>query len=113
MGTDQPFAGRRTAVYLRQAYPDREALAAQEGACRARCAGMGLRVVGVYAATHVAGPRPDRPEWARLVADVRAGLVEVVVVTNLDRLLRSSDSMGLFAEMSGMSLVLSADEPMR
>jgi DNA invertase Pin-like site-specific DNA recombinase len=46
--------------------------------------GAGAVLAGVYREDYT-GTTDDRPEWCRLLADVRAGLVDVIVFTKWDR----------------------------
>ncbi len=45
---------------------------------------------GVYSDEGVTGTTANRPEWQRLLADCRAGLIDVVLVTRWDRLARNA-----------------------
>ncbi|WP_409471045.1 recombinase family protein [Streptomyces sp. HC307] len=90
-----PMDDRKVAVgYARQSLgrPDRSAgsVRAQLAACRAEAAARGYRYVGEYVdeavSAYRAGSAP--PEFERMLADVRLGCVDVVVVNYLSRLSR-------------------------
>ena len=51
--------------------------------------GRGWKIVGEYREEGKSGKNTDRPELQRLLADVRDGKVDVVVVTKIDRITRS------------------------
>lgn len=82
----------RAAVYVRISM-DREGaglgVARQEQDCRALAERRGWSVTEVYADNDVsATSAKPRPEWQRLLADVRAGHVDAIVGWHIDRLTR-------------------------
>ncbi|WP_328781727.1 recombinase family protein [Streptomyces canus] len=86
---------RKTAVgYARQSLgrPDRSAgsVRAQLVACRAEAAARGYRYEGEYVDEAVSAYRPGsvRPDFERMLADIRRGRADVVVVNYLSRLSR-------------------------
>ena len=94
---------RTTAIYIRTAVHNRpgdQGLPAQERACRAYAAVMGWRVGQVFADDGATGARRDRPGMSRLLAAVRDGIVERVLVARPDRLSRShADIKAILHEM--------------
>ena len=64
-------------------------LAGQREVCRRLVSGRGWALAGEYVDRGVSGARWSRPGLDRLLDDVRAGVVSVVVVAGLDRLGRS------------------------
>ena len=95
---EPPIPQRRCAVYTRKSTEeglDREfnSLDAQRDSCQAyvasqRAEGWTL-LPDHYDDGGVSGATLDRPALRRLLADIRRGLVDVVVVYKLDRLSRS------------------------
>src|SRR5256885_9596897 len=83
----------RTAIYCRIS-DDRTGEAAgvarQEQDCRDLADRRGWEVVGLYIDNDLSAYNGhQRPEYARLLEDIRAGFVDGVVVWHLDRLHRS------------------------
>jgi DNA invertase Pin-like site-specific DNA recombinase len=81
------------AVYVRISQ-DREGaglgLARQEEDCAALCDRLGWTVADVYADNDVSAySGKTRPEWQRLLDDVKAGAVDAIAVWHVDRLTRS------------------------
>ncbi|MBW3646819.1 MAG: recombinase family protein [Actinobacteria bacterium] len=82
----------RAAIYCRMS-KDRQGaglgIDRQEKACRARAEELGAAVVGVYPDNDLsASSGKRRPEYERLLADMRAGLIDIVIVWHTDRLHR-------------------------
>ena len=65
-------------------------------------AGRGWQIIGEYREEGRSGKNTDRPELQRLLADIRAGKVDLVAVTKIDRITRSLidfyDLWALFAK---------------
>jgi site-specific DNA recombinase len=82
----------RAAIYARISQDRTGAglgVARQEADCRTLCERLGWHVVEVYVdndLTAFSGRR--RPEWDRLVADIKAGHIDAVATWHLDRLTR-------------------------
>jgi DNA invertase Pin-like site-specific DNA recombinase len=65
-------------------------VARQEEDCRVLCERLGWNVVEIYIDNDVSAfSGKPRPEWERLMADVKAGHVQGVAVWHIDRLTRS------------------------
>ncbi|UGQ09357.1 recombinase family protein [Yinghuangia sp. ASG 101] len=84
---------RRAAIYCRISQ-DREGaglgIARQEADCRALCERRDWIVVDVYADNDVSAySGAPRPQWDRMLADVRAGVVTAIACWHVDRLTRS------------------------
>lgn len=85
----------RCAIYIRVSTAEQRiagwSLEAQEANLRAYAEKMGWKVVGVYAdAGKTARKRlKDRKEIRRLMADVQAGLIDVIIFKELDRWFRN------------------------
>lgn len=54
---------------------------------------LGGRIMGVYADPEISGYNRDRPELMRMMSDVRAGLIDIVVTESLDRLARDGEDI--------------------
>jgi len=94
-------SGTRAALYVRKS-TDREATRAgveqQEQDGRYLCERNGCSDITLYSdnAKTAADPAKPRPEYERMMADIRAGLVDVVVVTVSDRLHRQPAELEQF-----------------
>ncbi|NEC91686.1 recombinase family protein [Streptomyces sp. SID12501] len=106
---------RKTAVgYARQSLgrPDKSAgsVRAQLTACRAEAIARGYRYEGAYVDEAVSAYRTDsvRPEFGRMLADVRNGRVDVVVVNYLSRLTRqdAEAARSLVAGLHGLGVTV-------
>jgi site-specific DNA recombinase len=101
----------RAAIYVRISHDRTGAglgIARQEEDCRALCARKGWTVAGIYADNDVSAyTRKPRPEWTRLSADIRAGVITGIACWHVDRLTRSprelEDVIDL-AERNGVEL---------
>jgi DNA invertase Pin-like site-specific DNA recombinase len=108
-------ASVKAAVYVRKS-SDREAtragVEAQETDCRYVCEREGFSVIEpVYSDNNrtAADPTKPRPEYERMMRDVAAGLVDVIVVTVPDRLHRQPIELEQFivaAKAAGMHRVM-------
>ncbi|HEY1697937.1 MAG TPA: recombinase family protein [Polyangiaceae bacterium] len=89
-----PRACKRVAIYTRKSTSagleqEYNSLDAQRDACEAYAKSQGWTVVGSYDDGGFSGANVERPAFQRLLADVDAGKVDVVVVYKVDRLSRS------------------------
>ena len=106
----------RTAIYLHVSDPTQVegySLDAQERACREYVAARGWAVVDIFRDEGISGRSDERPELQRLVALARNRHIQVVVVHNLDRLVRNLRlQLNLKAELdlAGVRLVSVTDE---
>src|SRR5713101_4015341 len=77
-------------------------VARQEADCRELASRKGWPVAGVYVDNDIsaADPRKRRPEYERLLEDVKAGLVDAVIVWDLDRLHRRPIELERFFEVA-------------
>ncbi|MFZ5481056.1 MAG: recombinase family protein [Myxococcota bacterium] len=78
----------RAALYVRCSTGHQD-VGLQLDELRAVAAQRGWEVAGVYEDTGISGTERSRPALDRLIADCKAGRVDVVVVWKLDRLARS------------------------
>lgn len=94
----------RAAIYTRISLDrsgQRAGVDRQERDCRDLCAQRGWGVADVYCDNDVSAySEADRPEYDRLVGDVAAGMVDVVVAWHQDRLWRSVIEHQLFLDMA-------------
>ena len=104
----------RAAIYARYS-TDAQSEASiddQVRVCRARAQREGWDVVDVYADYAISGATSARPRFQQLLADVRAGRVEVVLAEVLDRLSRDQEHIArVYKEMqfAGVRIVTVAD----
>lgn len=96
----------RAAIYLRNSDPRQAAAGTQEGqlaAAQRRARELGADVVGVYSdegKSAKTGALARRGDFARLITDARAGLFDLVIVGDVDRLTRTQS----FTELGGQIL---------
>ena len=84
----------------------------QERLCREAAQARGWTVVGAYADRAASGSSRFRPEYQRLLADVRAGQFDVVIAEALDRLSRDQEDVAALYKaltFAGIRLVTLAD----
>lgn len=102
-----PVAGMkvyRTAVYVRLSREDGRKIESdtvenQKGLLVGFVDGEpSLELTGVYVDRHVSGTKFDRPEFNRMVADMRAGRIDCIVVKDLSRLGRNYLEAGDYIE---------------
>jgi DNA invertase Pin-like site-specific DNA recombinase len=84
---------RRAGVYVRLSQDRTGAgvqIDRQEEDCRALCARLGWSVAGIYSDndTSAYDRKKKRPGYTRMMADLRAGVIDAVAVYHLDRLYR-------------------------
>ena len=95
----------RAAVYCRIS-DDREGralgVARQEQDCRALADRKGWPVAGLYVDNDIsaADPKKRRPEYERLLGDIKAGLVDALIVWDADRLHRRPIELERFFEIA-------------
>src|SRR5687768_16916433 len=86
---------RRCAIYARQSNTDLDergeslSIESQTRACRDYVSRTGGTVAGVYADEDEKGWKASRPAFDRMLADIRAGTVDTVVLFKLSRFMRS------------------------
>ncbi len=95
--------GARAALYLRLSHRDGggegESIANQRALLRAYAREQGFQVAGEYVDSGWSGTRFDRPAFRRLLSDVEAGAVDVVLTKDLSRLGRDYIAAGQYAEL--------------
>ena len=80
-------------IYLRVSTDEQakygESLAVQEERCRARVLSTGGAPVQIYRDDGYTAANTDRPAYQRMLDDLRAGKINQVVISKLDRVSRS------------------------
>lgn len=99
-----PTSPRRAAIYCRVSKDEtgrQTSTARQEADCRARCDTDGIEVAAVHVDAGISGyRRVERPAYDALLAGLRAGEYDTVVVWKLDRLTRQGIvAVGKFLEL--------------
>lgn len=75
-------------------------VAAQVRRCRERAAQMGWTVAEVYEDNSIsASGKKQRPGYERMLADIRAGKLDVVLANKADRLTRDIEEFGVFGNL--------------
>jgi len=91
---------KRVAIYGRVSQADQK-VETQLMPLREHCARMGYEVVGEYVDDGFSGKDDKRPEFERLLADMRTNKLDSIVCYKLDRVGRSlKHLLNLFEEMS-------------
>ena len=90
----EPPPTRRAAIYTRKSTSaglerDFNSLDAQREACESYAKSQGWGVVGTYDDGGFTGANIERPAFQRLLSDIDAGKIDVVLVYKVDRLSRS------------------------
>ena len=85
----------RIAIYARHSTDKQNPMSSmdQVAACEVLVERLGGRLVDTYADPEISGYRRDRPGLNRLLADVRAGRIDVVVCEALDRIARDGEDI--------------------
>lgn len=80
----------RAAIYVRQSVREDQGIVQQVAECKRRVKGEDWHVVDVYNDNHTSAskPRGSGTDWARMLADIDAGHIDVVVCVKAARLLR-------------------------
>ncbi|MCC2030341.1 recombinase family protein [Microbacterium sp. YMB-B2] len=80
----------RAAIYVRQSVREDQGIAQQIAECKRRAKGEGWSVVDIYNdnATSATKERGEGTDWARMLADIDAGKVDMIVSVTAARLLR-------------------------
>jgi site-specific DNA recombinase len=85
-------------------------VARQEADCRTKARGLGWAVADVYVDNDVSASKAvERPEYARMLADLEAGRINAVVVYDLDRLTRKPAELETFIDLTDRLRVLLAN----
>ena len=83
----------RAAIYGRVSTEDQvdgTSLDEQRRVCGGAIAARGWELAGEYIDEGITGTKRQRPEWQRMLADIRAGNLDAVVVLKLDRFARNA-----------------------
>jgi site-specific DNA recombinase len=94
----------KTAIYVRVSTQEQAqegySIGAQTDRLKAYCSAKGWLVAGVYTDAGYSGSNTQRPALERLLEDVKAGLIDCVLVYKLDRLSRSQKDTLMLIEDS-------------
>ena len=83
------FKDYKIGVYLRTAQKDDEAIERQKELNISYCKYRGYpEVVKIYTDNGYSGRTENRPAYKRMIKDIRNGKINVIVVSNIDRLTR-------------------------
>src|SRR5687767_866194 len=105
-----PPAAKRAALYPRVSgagQEDNYSLPTQEQLMRDHAAARGYEVAGVYREVHTASELGERPELARLRADMGRGAFDVLICLDPDRFSRNQVHTAMlqyFCEQAGVAL---------
>ena len=84
---------KRTAIYLRvstdKQAQEGDSIPTQRDALRKYAKEHNYILVGEYLDDGISGTKEDRAEFQRMMEDVKRGLIELILVTKLDRIHRS------------------------
>ncbi len=100
----------RAAIYVRQSVREDQGIAQQIAECRRRTGGEGWHVVDVYNdnQTSASKTRGAGTAWARMLADIDDGRIDVVVSVKAARLLRRTEDV-LEITKRGIRVVTTGD----
>lgn len=83
------FKDYKIGVYLRTAQKDDEAIERQKELNISYCKYRGYpEIVKIYTDNGYSGRTENRPAYKRMIKDIRNGKINVIVVSNIDRLTR-------------------------
>jgi DNA invertase Pin-like site-specific DNA recombinase len=101
----------RAAVYVRQSVDQGVGIATQQKRCRELVASRGWPTAVEYAdnATSASKVRGAGTAWSRMLDDVRAGRIDVVVAVNLDRLLRTQRDLTTLLDLGVLVVTLEGE----
>jgi hypothetical protein len=103
---------RKTAIYCRTAYADEAAIAEQEARLRAYAEEHDYADTVCYRDNEAAGNTLDRPAMAALTADIKAGEIGAVLITNRSRIARTFPLVSEWRELlceHGVKFIALAD----
>ena len=89
---NNPKNKKRAGIYIRvstEHQVDKSSLKTQEERLRAYCQQMGYKIAKVYRDAGLSAKDTNRPALAELMQDIKAGGIDFVLVTKLDRITRS------------------------
>jgi DNA invertase Pin-like site-specific DNA recombinase len=104
-------APKRAARYLRQSKDSTEGIERQDARTAALVEARGWRDAGTYIDNDVSASksRAKGTAWARLLADRDAGLIDVVVAVDLDRLARSTRDLNTLIDHGLMAVTIDGE----
>lgn len=95
---------KKVALYVRVSMADQN-IETQKMALEDYCKRVGLKITGIYQDDGFSGKDDKRPEFERLLGDVRSNKVDCVLVYKLDRIGRSlKHLLNLFEEFKNLGI---------
>lgn len=83
------FKNYKIGVYLRVAHKDDEGIERQKELNLSYCKYRGYpEIIKIYTDNGYSGRTENRPAYKRMIKDIRNGKINVIVVSNIDRLTR-------------------------
>jgi len=91
----------KAGIYYRISTRDRQDIGMQETACRDYCEREGIEIIKEYSDVGVSGKKESRPEFDKLLEDMRVKKFDTILTYKLDRIGRSlSHLVKLFEEFN-------------
>lgn len=102
---------KRAAVYVRQSVREDEGIERQLARCDELVSARGWTALPAYVDNDTSASKRRGPEtaWARMLDDIGARRVDVVVAVNLDRLLRNIRDLSELLELGAMVVTVEGD----
>lgn len=102
---------QRAALYFRQSLDVQEGIERQRTRCKALAIARGWNVVGEYVDndTSATKVRAEGTAWARMLADAKAGSIDVVIAVDLDRLVRTVRDLVTLTETGAKVLTVDGE----
>lgn len=93
---------------------DEDSIEVQVERCRRYCDEHDIRVLDIYADYAVSGMKSTRPEYERMMADVRAGRISTIIIYDQSRMFRKMTAWFAFREELAAlgASVISVTQPM-
>lgn len=101
----------RAAIYARQSVFESDGIGRQLDRCRSLVSARGWSAAREYVDNDVSASkeRGAGTAWARMLDDVRAGRVDVVLAVNLDRLLRTQRDLATLLDLGAKAVTLEGE----
>lgn len=101
----------KVAIYARQSIDKAEGIDRQKARCLALCEARAYSVAEIYEDNEVSATRARGAStaWARMLADIETGRIDVVIAVDIDRLLRRMDDLLLLTKLKVKVLTVSGE----